>query len=186
MDFFYFLVTSSKAWDPRYHQNFFNTEGAFGTGFFYALVLGLMFALIFYFGCCNNSKSSSSATLPVWLGFLLVSAVVAYFAADWMIIGKSGEKDRESIFYKSSFYQANEEYFIKQSRQNSTNTQLIKELTTKKNEIKSALDKGGDVRFDFCLTTAALCMIFFYFTSLLVKSFTINGKTVPHQWPMKS
>lgn len=186
MDIFYFLVTSSKAWDPRYHENFFNTEGAFSIGLFYALILGIVFALIFYFGFCNNPKSCSSAVLPVWITFLLISSVVAYFAADWMIIGKSGERNRESIFYKSSFYQANEEYFIKQSRQNSTNTQLIKELTAKKNEIKSALDKGGDVRFDFCLTTAILCMIFFYITSLLVKSFTIHGKTIPHQWPMKS
>lgn len=186
MDFFYFLVTGSSAWDPRYHHNFFIGEGAFGTGLLYAFIIGVVLALAFYFSCCNSSKTSASATLPVWIGFLLVAAILAYFTADWVIVGKPGEKDRNSIFYSSSFYKGNEEFFISQSRKNSTNTPLIKELTTKKTEIKNQLDKGKGVRFDFNITTAFLCMIFFYGTSLIVKSFTINGKTVPHQWPMKS
>ena len=60
---------------------------------------------------------------------------------------------------------------------------MIEDLTKTHNQIKNDLDKGGDVRFDFDITTAVLAVIFFFITSVIVKRFTINGKTIPFEKP---
>ena len=82
-----------------------------------------------------------------------------------------------------SFYKANEDYYISRTGQPNISQTEITDLAQKKTEIKSNLDKGGDVRFDFNLTTAILSMIFFFLVSIGVKRFTINGKTIPVQNP---
>lgn len=185
MDFFYFLVTGSNHWEPHYHQNFFVTQGAFTIGVVYALILGIVFALAFYFGCCNSKVSMKSASFPIWVTFMLLAGVASYLVADMHVIGLANEKNQKSLFYNASFYKANEEYYIEKTR-NIQNEQLVKDLMRKKTEIKSKLDKGGDVRFEYSLTTALLSCIFFYVFSILVKQRTINGKSIPHKFPMKS
>ena len=57
MEFFYFLVTGSKAWEPIYHANFFN-GGGFSHGVICALIIGAVCAIAFYFGCCNSNNTS--------------------------------------------------------------------------------------------------------------------------------
>lgn len=183
MDFFYFLVTGSKSWEPHYHENFFNTQGGFLWGIIGALVIGVICACAFYFGCCNSKKSSKSANLGVWAITMLICAVVAYFYADLVVIGDSATTDNSSLFRTHSFYKANDDYFIQQTSQSGVSETLINDLTQTKNTIKTNLDKGGDVRFDYDITTALLAAIFFFLTSLIVKRFTINGKTIPFQKP---
>lgn len=182
MDFFYFLVTGSKAWDAIYHANFFN-GGGFTHGIICAFVIGAVCSLAFYFGCCNSDKTSKMANIGVWAGALAISALLAFFYADMIIIGQRGINDNKSVMRTYSFYKANEDYYINRTGQPGISQTEITDLAQKKTEIKSNLDKGGDVRFDFDLTTAILSMLFFFIISVCVKRFTINGKTIPIQKP---
>lgn len=183
MDLFYFLVTGSKAWEPHFHENFFNVQGGFLWGIIGALIIGVVCSCAFYFGCCNSSKSSKLANINVWTISLVISAVIAYLYADLVVIGDSATTDNTSVFRTHSFYKANDDYFIQQTSKPGVSQTFINDLTQKKNEIKNNLDKGGDVRFDYDITTAFLAAIFFFFTSILVKRFTINGKSIPFLKP---
>ncbi len=183
MDFFYFFVTGSDAWELHYHENFFNVQGGFLWGFIGALIIGVIVACAFYFGCCNSSKTGKSANIGVWAVSLCLCAVISYFYADFVVIGDSKTTDNNSVFRAYSFYKANDDYFIKVTSQPGVTQTLIDNLTQKRNEIKYNLDKGGDVRFDFDITTAVLAVISFFIASVVFKRLTINGKTIPFERP---
>lgn len=183
MDFFYFLVTGSEAWELHYHKNFFITQGGFLWGVIGALIVGVIVACAFYFGCCNSSKTSKSANVGVWAISLCLCAVVSYFYADMVVIGDTKTTDINSVFRVHSFYKANDDYYIAKSQDRTMTPTMLSELNQKKIEIKSNLDKGGDVRFEFDITTAILAVIFFFLASIIVKRFTINGKTIPFERP---
>lgn len=183
MYFFYYLVTGSNSWESHYHENFFNAHGGFLWGIIGALIIGVVCACVFYFGCCNSKKTSKSANLVVWVITMLICAVVAYFYADLVVIGDPATTDNTSVFRAHSFYAANDEYFIEKTSQSGVSETDINDLTQTKNKIKTDLDKGGDVRFEYDITTALLAAIFFFLTSLIVKRFTINGKTIPLKKP---
>lgn len=108
---------------------------------------------------------------------------MSYFYADFVVIGDSNTTDNTSVFRAHSFYKANDDYFIQQTSVPGVSQTFIDDLTQKRNEIKYNLDKGGDVRFEFDITTAILAAIFFFITSIIVKRFTINGKTIPFERP---
>ena len=179
MEIFYFLVTGSKAWTNNFHENFFNEQGGFMLGFLGALFIGTILAGIFYFGLCNSKKSAQYANINIWLVAMLLSAIVSYFFADLVVIGDSKTTDKDSLFRKYSFYQANEVYYIIESRKPGASPTYEKDLFAKKDDIKGKLDKGKDVRFDFDITTAVLAILFFFIVSIIVKRFTINGKGIP-------
>ena len=177
MDIFYFLVTSSKSWTTNFHQNFFIEGGGFTNGFLGALALGVVLACIFYFFLCNSEKTSKQANIGVWSIFLVIAGIAGYLYADMFIIGKSNAENG-SVFKEYSFYQANQDYYVEKASHN-PNKATLEQLNRDMNNIKSELDKGGDVRFDFSITTAVLCILFFFITSMIVKRFTINGKSIP-------
>ena len=183
MNFIYYFVTSSKCWEARFHENFFNAGGGFIHGLIAALVIGAIFACIFYFCCCNSKTSAKMATIGVWALFLAIAGVASYFYADMIVIGDSSAKDNKSIFRTYSFYKANDDFFINESKKPTSSPSYISELTAKKTEIKSNLDKGGDVRQEYDFTTAAWSLVFFFITSIIIKRFTRNGKHVPFLKP---
>ena len=53
MDKLFFFVTNSQAWkDTReFHENFFVSHNAFMYGVLTAIIVALVLALLFYFGC---------------------------------------------------------------------------------------------------------------------------------------
>lgn len=179
MDFIYFLVTGSDAWEPHFHNHFFVTCNGFMWGLIGALIIGILFAAAFYFGCCNSSNSVKLANIKVWSVFLLISGIVGYFYADCILIGTSDNSDDSSMTRKYSFYKANDYYFIEETSKPGVAPAYIQDLTRTKNEISDNLDKGGDVRFDFDITTAVLAVIFFFLSGLVIKRLTIAGKAIP-------
>ena len=64
MDKLFFFVTNSQAWkDTReFHENFFVTHNAFMYGVLTAIIVALVLALVFYFGCCNKRNDDSMQT----------------------------------------------------------------------------------------------------------------------------
>lgn len=193
MDFLYFLVTDSKIWKDDtlgFHKNFFADGGGFTLGWVGALVLGLIFCLVFYFGCCNSKKSSKSANIGVWAIFMIIAAAASYFYGDYVVIGqprvKEGKAQTESIFRKYSFYKANKDYVIIKTDKRinpSATPESNKRYREAEKTIAGNLDKGKDVRFDFDITTAVLGAVFFFIFSILFKRFTINGRSVPFLKP---
>lgn len=182
MDFLYFLVKGSEFWEQRFHENFFVTCGGFTTGVIAALIIGAVVACIFYFGCCNSKTSRKSANIGMWALFMVVAGVIGYFYADKVVIGDSSKTDKESMFYKHSFYKANNDYYIAETNKVISDG-MAAELKNLESEISGRLDKGGDVRFEYDITTAVLCMLFFFIVSVIVKRFTINGKAIPFMKP---
>ncbi len=174
MDFFYFLVTQHEKYGDAgdFHADYFGTVG-FLYGFLGALVIGVICALIFYFGCCNNPKSVKTATPSIWAIFLIISGVIGYFYADFALIGDPDNSAPGTI----SFVEVNNQGCVdKKEGEVSTN---IASINSAYETIKNDLKKGQDVAFEFDLTTAVLAMIFYFLCSLLVKRFTIAGKAIP-------
>lgn len=137
MDILYFLVSKTN-W-TNYHENFFNTEEGFATGVIAALIIGALIAIAFYFGCCNSSKSAKQANIAVWAVVLLLSGVIGYFYADWQIIGESST--HQSMFVSgSSFYEANEKYYIEETSKNPSQSTQVS-LNNTKIEYKKTLIK---------------------------------------------
>ena len=183
MDFAYFLVTGSKAWEAHYHENFFNVHGGFLWGGLAALIIAAIFACIFYFVCCGSKKSRKMANITVWTVFLLISGVIGYFYADLVVIGDAAAKDNKGIFREHSFYKAMDDYYIEQSQKPGISTTELHQLAALKNQIRTNLNKDGDIRFEYDITTGILAILFFILISILIKRFSPQGKTIPIQNP---
>lgn len=179
MDFFYYLVTNSKDWETIFHKNYFSDGVGFTWGVIGALAIAALCAIIFYFGCCNSKNTCKLANLSVWAIFLVVAGALGYFYADTVLIGDANPK---STFYAHSFYKANEDCYIAAIKAGKTDTELH-DMAQKKDQIKSNLKNGKDVRFEFDITTAVLAILFFFVFSLVVKRFTVNGKAIPFLKP---
>lgn len=182
-DFIYFFVTGSKDWEPIYHQNFFFNQNGFTFGVLGALAIAFIAAIGFYFGCCNSSKSCSMANLGVWGVTLGICGLVAYFYADYVVIGAPKESNKESMFRKYSFYQANEDLYLIKIREEKISKTQIEDLARTKEEIRVKLNKGNDVRLPFNFTTTILAIVFYFLISIAIKRLTINGKCIPIEKP---
>ena len=187
MEQFFFFVTGSDAWKAtkNFHVNFFCDHNAFLYGILIALVVAAMLAIGFYFGCANNKHDNSLANLSTWVGFGVATALVVFLIADFGIIGKSKTKDYQSVFYKYSFYKANKDFVVEQTRDN-PNEQLVSKLNSDKQKIDKELNNGKGVRYGFSLGCAVYSLIFFYLFSILMKGFTYQGIAIPHKWPYKN
>lgn len=183
MDFIYFFVTGSKDWEPIYHQNFFFDQSGFTFGVLGALGIAAFAAFVFYIGCCNSSKSCSMANLGVWGITLGICGLVAYFYADYVVIGAPKESNKESMFRKYSFYQANEDLYLSITSEKIISKTQIEDLARTKEEIRDKLNKGKDVRLPFNFTTTILAIVFYFLISIAIKRFTINGKCIPFEKP---
>lgn len=181
----YHFVVTSNAWEPKFHENFFVVHHAFLYGLLWAFGIGAMIAIIYYFSCCNSKNTIKLANLPSWCVAGVVAAVFTFFVADWVIIGKTGVSDRNSLYYTYSFYNANESYYNDQAKINRNNDKIVKELALTKQRIKTDLDQGNDVRIPFAATTTVLSVVFFVVSSFCVKGLTRNGKHIPIIWPSK-
>lgn len=177
MEILYYFVRQSEAWEPKFHDNFFNGQLGFMYGIILALAVAVIAALAFYFGCCNSKNEVKYANNTTWTIVLLAGVVVAAVLGDIVIIGH----DTHSILV-TNFYEANEEYYMTQVS-GSTDQNFINEMATTKTNIASALDKGNDVRLPFDITTGIWCAVFYFIISLLIKGITINGKVIPVTWP---
>ena len=173
MDFFYFLVKDENSgWESIFHADYFESTG-FLYGTLGALAIGLVCALIFYFGLCNNKNNVSAATKTNWLIILLVAGVAAYFYADFALIGNPETTNAGTV----SFCENNNRLLIQLTAGSPAPT--VKMYTDKYQEIMHNLKEGSDVAFAFDITTAFLAIVFFFLISLVIKRFTIAGKAIP-------
>ena len=106
---------------------------------------------------------------------------MGYLFADNVVIGSSSTTDKSSLFRKYSFYEANDTYYLNETK--GASPTKTKDLASLNATIKANLDKGGDVRKPYNVTTAVLTAIFFFITSMMVKRYTINGKGIPFKKP---
>lgn len=177
MEIFYYFVRQSSAWDPKFHDNFFNAQSGFIYGLLLAAIIAAAAAAIFYFGCCNSKTTVKYANTTTWVAILIVGVIVAALLSDVAIIGR----DSNSVVI-TNFYEANEQYYVKQVS-GSTDQNFINELAMKKTNIANDLDKNKDVRIPFDLTTGVWTAILYFAFSLLIKGHTIAGKVIPITWP---
>jgi len=177
MEIFYYFVRQSAAWEPKFHDNFFNGQFGFIYGLLVALVVAIIAAALFYFGCCNSNKEVKYANKTTWAVVLLAGAIVAALLGDIVIIGHGSD----SVLVPN-FYDANEQYYTQQVS-GSTDQNFIDELASTKTKIASDLDKNNDVRIPFDFTTGVWAAVLYFLISLPLKGITINGKVIPITWP---
>lgn len=174
MEFLYLWVTKSSAWEPHFHENFFNDRYGFFWGFIGAVVIGVIFSVVFYFGCCNSKTTCRLAKRGYWIIAMGICAAVACLYANFVVIGTGDQ----ALPFHVNFYQANNSYYLEKTE--GAPEALITDLTRGLDTIKHSLDEPfGDVRLEYGITTAALAAISFFVVSIVVKRFTINGRTVP-------
>lgn len=181
MDKLFFLV--SLADERQFHTNYFIEHGAFLYGLLLAAVIGVVVALVFYYGCCNSSKSMASATLTVWVGCMVAAGALTYLTANFVLIGKP--QAVQGPFYDHSFYKANEEYASAKAGEKNTNENEVQEYNQERDRIADELDKGDDARVPFSAHCAIYAMLAFFLCSLAVKGTTIHGTYIPVKWPAK-
>lgn len=187
MDKIFFFVTSANAYKDAYqfHKNFFVDEGAFTIGLVLALIVGVVAALVFYFGCCNSKKTIKNANSGTWVVFLIVAGLVTSLIANFMIIGAPKVKDSTSLFRSNSFYVANEKYY-KERVNKISDSEAVKPILEVKNKIERDLNDGKDVRMSYSVGCGVYSLIFFLIVSFVVKGFTLHGAVIPCKWPQKS
>lgn len=177
MEILYYFVRQSAAWDPKFHDNFFNGQSGFLYGLLLAAIVAIVAAVIFYFGFCNSNKEVKYANKTSWAVGLVAAAIVAAVLGDIIIIGH----DMNSVLV-TNFYDANEQYYMQQVS-GSTDQNFIDELSSKKTQIANDLDKNNDVRIPFDATTGVWAAVLYFLVSLPIKGITIHGKVIPITWP---
>lgn len=158
-----------------FHLNFFVDHGAFTFGFLVALAAGVVVALAFYFGCCNNRNSSSMATVSMWIISLVLSGAIAFSVADFAIVGVGEE---------SSFVAENEVYYNEQYADSDLDNDQLQLVRDEMDEIAESLSSGeNQAALPFAAGCAVYALLFFYITSVVIKGHTISGVSIPHKWP---
>ena len=173
MDFFYFLVTSMEQYNDKYgfHSTYFAENSGFLEGFLYSLAIGIVIALVFYFGLCNG-KSIKYATRVNWCIGLAIVALVAYFFGDIMVIGTAGNPGTGFYAFCQSF--AND-FMI----QHQGNEQAIADCQIELNNILTQLNQGKDVALWFNISNAVYAMIAYFLVSIGVKNVTKMASQIP-------
>lgn len=187
MDKLFFFVTSTKAYKDAYgfHKNFFVDEDAFFIGLLLAFIIGVVAALIFYYGCCNSEKTRKNANLGTWVISLIVAGVATFLIADFIIIGAPKVKGNNSLFKSYSFYMANEKYY-KVKVKEAPDPKAVKPILDEKNEIAKNLDSQKDVRIPYSAGCAVYSLIFFFICSIVVKGTTRHGAVIPFKWSLNN
>ena len=181
MDKLFFWVNLEDDFD--FHKQFFVEENAFLTGLIVSLVIGVVVAAAYYFGCCNSKTSLSTANIPSWIIALCLAGGLAYLVADFAIIGKANTVDQNSMFRRNSFYVSMEKYYNSNYASQTEDATQLQEILDEKTQISDALDNGKDVRLPFDLGCVIYAILFFYITSICVKGMTRAGAAIPHKWP---
>ena len=181
MEILFKFVSSAGVYADEYgyHAHFFEESGGFAIALAIAGGAALICALVFYFGLCTSLKTIRSASLPVWIVFLILSAGVSFVAADQVLIGSEPEDDSEVV--SSNFYADMEDYYLEMADEAPTSEQ--EKMNKAKNEIIEQLNQGDDVAMMLGLNTAIWSGVFFYILSILLKGFSVNGVAIPHLWP---
>lgn len=182
MEKLFFLVTGSDAWTDTFHKNYFVENGdcllgkigAFTDLFVISVLIGIVVSVAYYFLFCNSTKSNKGASIGNWCIAMVVAALLAFAYSDQITIGHRNSDNQ------TGFYQANEDYFTNSvftADQDRDNTYSHKQT------IAEDLDNYKDVRLPLDGTAAVYSVVFFCITSMVVKRFTINGKTIPFARP---
>ncbi|MGN0222922.1 MAG: hypothetical protein ACI4AM_02725 [Muribaculaceae bacterium] len=179
MNELFYFVTNSDAWGndlSGYHDNYFNTEGAFSELFIVALIMGVVVCAVFYFGFCNSVKSDKHATFGNWIICMVVAAIFGFVYSDFITVGSSHNDGT-----KSGFYQANVDYYNAQAA--GCDGQQSASLAKQMNDIETDLNNYDDVRLPLDFTAAFWAVVWYFLASILLKRFTIGGKTIPFTRP---
>lgn len=185
MEELFYFVTHSDAWVDdvqNFHFNYFMDEGGFAELFIAAVVIGVVVSAIFYFGFCNSEKSNKLATLANWFICMVVAAVVAFGYTDIITIGH----DANDEGVRTGFYQSNEDYYnakCDNQVEEGLTAQDINDLGQRKDIIAGDLNDWNDVRLPLDLMVTFYAVLFYFLASILLKRFTINGKTIPFTRP---
>ena len=179
----FFLVSGMEQYADNYgyHEHFFETHGAFLSALIIALIVAVGFAAIYYFGLCMSHKTIKCATIPVWLVGLILTGLVSFLIAGFVLIGQDNPDGTSKLTYNYSFYRDLDDYYIELS-ENAPDAEKIA-MNGEKNDIIFALEEGNDVTLMFGLNTALWSVLAFYIFSLLMKGFSTNGMAIPHLWP---
>ena len=181
MDKLFFWVNLNDEYG--FHTQFFVDEKAFLTWLIISLVIGVVVAAAYYFGCCNSKTSLSTANIPSWLIALALAAGLSFLVADFGIIGKANTVDDNSLFRRHSFYVSMEKYYNSEYASQIDDEQQLQAVLDEKTQISDDLDAGKDVRLPFDLGCAVYAILFFYITSICIKGMTRAGASIPHKWP---
>lgn len=172
MDFLYFLVKKSSTYgvneDPMsFLKNYFETEGAFNTSFYYALIVALVGILLFY-GIFGMKIFKLATKAVYWITFGIVGLITAILTQLMVVGSKSGITG----FFASV---------------NNNFSSIVLNLEGEQLNLAMAQRQGIEEKMDgFCdavlwldITNAAVAIVLFFLFSLVVKNFTIHAKRIP-------
>ncbi len=167
LEYFFLPVSASESYKDAlgFHTNYFVNGSGFLMGLLLALGIAVVLALVFYFGICKNYTLAKKSN---WWILSLVVAIIAYFGADFILIGGQGSTS------VNTFYGANEQ-LVRDNR----NKPNAKQYAKLKMKIEGELQKQKDVRVPFDFTCAGWSWLIFLGFSMWIKRYSVNGTQIP-------
>lgn len=171
MSFIYFLATSSQMFKDKlsFYTTYFEKDGHFLSLFIGAIVVALIFAIVYYLIC---RMSFSFSRVLTWVVTLFIAGA-ASFCYTGVSFGLGNNHGTMPIALEKQF---------KKKATGLTEEQKAP-LVAEKNKIRKELNKGffaANPVNRVCWTNFVLTMIFFYIFSILFNGFSVHGDYVPH------
>ena len=140
------------------------------TSFLIALAVAVVGLIVFYGWFANFSYRLTN--LGVWLTVLALVGIITIALTKVVVIGDSETK--------SGFFAAAETYCDKKIDINNESPEVCKQITSNYNEVVEKMKEPAcEVSINLYLTNLILSLLMFFGLSIVVKNFTIHGKSIP-------
>lgn len=164
----------------QYFTDYFRETDVLQNVLFIGLGIGAVFALVFYYVCCNVSIKFGN--IVAWAITLLLSIGITYVTTDYYILG-SDEGDAESStgFYSSTY--ETQSNLLDAAGDDQDERQQINETA---DQLRSEINDGtNSVVSEISMINMLYCAIIFFLISMLItkiqalREYTTHGKAIP-------
>lgn len=172
MEKLYFLVSKCELYQSKglcdFFGNYFSEGSGFMTSFLIALAVAVVGLIVFYGWFANFSYRLTN--LGVWLTVLALVGIITIALTKVVVIGDSEPK--------SGFFAAANTYW--ENKIENESPEICKQITSNYNEVVEKMKEPAcEVSINLYLTNLILSLLMFFGLSIVVKNFTIHGKSIP-------
>lgn len=180
-DFFSFLTSLSDKLSTGgenenfvdFYNDYFASTSVCGNILLYALIISLVFAVVYYFVVCNNSFALAKRF--VWAGVLALVFICTFFVSQGCIIGRDNEDAESSTGIYYSAYQTETAKL-----DNTDDPDERAEIQETAQTFRDAFNSGDEsLPVEMSIVNGIYAMLLFFVFSLVFKKHTNHGAAIP-------